>query len=95
MKTRRSLSLIFLASTGIFVAFGHIVLKAKLYGHPKEQAAWHHAQAFAALAYHGSPLFCAVSAAIILCIALHAGPFFSAAAWVLSSPPLRHFAKVR
>ena len=85
---------VFATCLGVMFTFGRLVLASKLYGTAKEQAAWPHAAAFAALAYHGSPLYCVTVAALVLGVALRAGPVLSLLATLLASPPLRHFAKV-
>ena len=60
----------------------------------REQRLWRHPQAFAALAYHGSPLFCVAVAAVILTISLHTGPVSTILAKILSSKLFNHLAKV-
>ncbi|KAL4517234.1 hypothetical protein Ndes2437B_g06839 [Nannochloris sp. 'desiccata'] len=83
-----------LLCTAILVAFSVLVLNAKVYGQMKEQRLWNHPQAFAALAYHGSPLFCLAAAAVVLTIGLHTGPLSTLFSAILCSKLFKHLAKV-
>jgi hypothetical protein len=82
------------AATLVVGAAARMVLAHRLYGSLADQAAWPHAKAFAALAYHGSPLYCAVVAAVVLCIGLHANPAAGQAALFMKTHPVRHLATV-
>jgi len=86
---------VLLACAAALGVFGRLVLASKLYGTPKEEVNWPNAAMFAALAYHGSPLYCAAAAAVVLGLALHVGPGFTAAAKVLASGPMHLLSKVR
>ena len=61
----------------------------------REARNWNHPKVFAAFAYHGSPLYSIAGAALILAIALHAGPLATIAAKILSSKPIKHLEMVR
>jgi len=79
----------------VLVAFDVLVLNVKVYGQMKEQRLWNYPQAFAALAYHGSPLFCLAAAAVILSTGLHTGPLSTIFSAILRSKFFRHLAKVK
>jgi Mn2+/Fe2+ NRAMP family transporter len=83
-----------LLSTAVLVAFYVLVLNVKVYGQMKDQKQWKHPQAFAALAYHGSPLYCLAAAAIILSVGLHTGPVSAIFSAILRSKLFSHLAKV-
>lgn len=78
----------------ILVGANSIVLSAKPFGHIKEAKLWKYPKLFAAFAYHGSPLYCLASAALVLALALHSGPLATLAARLLSSKPIRHLEMV-
>ncbi len=94
LRRRSARFAIGLLCTAILVGFYALVLDVKVYGQIKEQRRWKHPQAFAALAYHGSPLFCLAAAAVVLTIGLHTGPFSTIFAAILGSKPFKHLAKV-
>ena len=80
---------------GVLLAASHLVIHSKPYGVSlKEQRAWRHSQAFAALAYHGSPLYCVAVAGIIMTTALRAGPLAQAAAWMSHTRLIKRLANV-
>lgn len=84
-----------IASFGAMIALFKIVFFAKLYGHPKEEKNWPHARVFAAFAYHGSPLYAVSFGMMIIAISLHADPLTGLVGRILSSWPVRSFARVR
>ena len=75
-------------------AFNAIVLQTKVYGSVKEQRLWKYPQAFAAFAYHGSPLFSAAAAAMILLVVMKTDPTSSILAALLRSKIMVHLSKV-
>jgi Mn2+/Fe2+ NRAMP family transporter len=83
-----------LLCSAILVAFYVLVINAKVYGQMKEQRLWNHPQAFAALAYHGSPLFCLAAAAVVLTTSLHTGPLSTLVSAILRSKVFKNLAKV-
>jgi hypothetical protein len=94
MRRRSAKFAVGLLCTAVLVAFYSLVLNVKVYGPAGEQRLWKHSQAFAALAYHGSPLFCFATAAVVLTVGLHTGPLSSIFSAILRTKPFRHLAKV-
>ena len=70
------------------------MFSSKPYGPRKEQSLWKYPKAFAALAYHGSPVYCAATAAMVLAVLIHADPISAGFASFLRSAPMKHLAKV-
>ena len=90
-KHRTSVSFSFLA---IFALFYQIVGTKKIFGTPSDSQYWYYPHEFTALAYHGSPLYCLMVAAIILAISLHAGWLGQSLANILSTKLIKHFSNV-
>lgn len=99
---RRYKALVSVATIACCLGTARLILsKAELHGTaaartlpPISFNTWNSDAAFAALAYHGSPLYCLAAGMIILSLALHVDALSTAVAKMLSTKPVLHIAQV-
>jgi peptidoglycan/LPS O-acetylase OafA/YrhL len=91
LQLRRWRLIVALACCSVLWVTWRLVFSVKLYGRVYEQRQWKHPVVFAALAYHGSPLYSASVVALLLLVSLRVLFILPR---ILRSMPFRFLAKV-